>query len=203
MDYLIFFFLGFTFSFLGSIPPGTLNVTTLQLSLQGKIPAAERFALAVALVEYPYAWAGVQFEHWLLSSPVVMDNFQLIAALVMTSLGIVNLLPSKPPTGLAKKFSESGFRRGLVLSILSPMTIIYWMGFTAYLKTAGWISLSSIGMQQCYVLGAAAGVLTFFLLLIFFAQKMASYLQGNLFTKIIPGLVLLCLGLYAFSKYFF
>src|SRR5882724_5038465 len=113
MEYLYVFFLGFSFSFIGSIPPGTLNVSILQMALQGKISVATRFALAVAVIEYPYAWIGVQFEYWLTSSPMVVENFQLIAAIVMVSLGVFNLLPSKKaPSGFAKRFSESGFRRG-------------------------------------------------------------------------------------------
>ena len=117
MMYLQVFLMGFIFSFIGSIPPGTLNITVLQLGLEKKIAIALRFALAVSIIEYPYAWMGVHFEYLISSSPVVVENFQLIAAVVMTGLGIFNLLPSKTPTGFAQKFSESGFRRGISQSI--------------------------------------------------------------------------------------
>src|SRR6267378_8578082 len=98
MMYVKVFLLGLLFSFVGSIPPGTLNMIVLQLGMDQKIRIAFRFALAVAIVEYPYAWIGVQFEYWLTSSPMVVNNFQLIAAIVMSSLGIFNLLPTKQPT---------------------------------------------------------------------------------------------------------
>lgn len=203
MEYLIVFFLGFIFSFVGSIPPGTLNVSILQMALQGKINIATRFAIAVAIVEYPYAWIGVQFEYWLTSSPMVIENFQLIAAIVMTGLGIFNLLPAKHPTGFAKKFSESGFRRGLALSILNPMAIPYWMGFTAYMKAQGWISLSTIGLLHSYVFGTSVGALVLLMLVIFFAQRLAPYINNSQLIKTIPGMVLLALGLYALVRYFF
>ena len=45
------FFIGLVASFLGSIPPGTLNILVLQLGLDNKLKAALRFALAVALIE--------------------------------------------------------------------------------------------------------------------------------------------------------
>jgi threonine/homoserine/homoserine lactone efflux protein len=201
MDYFYVFFLGFIFSFIGSIPPGTLNVSILQLALQGKTGIATRFAFAVAIIEYPYAWIGVQFEYWLTSSPMVIDNFQLIAAIVMSSLGIFNLLPAKQPTGFAKKISESGFRRGLALSILNPMAIPYWMGFTAYMKAQGWISLSTVGLLHSYVFGTSIGALALLSLVISFAQRLAPYVSGSKWVKIAPGLVLLTLGLYAFIKY--
>lgn len=203
MNHLWVFFLGFIFSFVGSIPPGTLNVTVLQLALERQIQTALRFALAVSIIEYPYAWIGVQFEYYISTSPVILENFQLIAALVMTLLGISNLLPGKTPTGFAKKFQESGFRRGIVLSLLNPMAIPYWMGFTAYLKVQGWIHLESAGLLHSYVLGTAVGTMALLGVLIFFAQRLAPYVQGSRWLKIIPGLILLGLGLYAWWKYFF
>jgi threonine/homoserine/homoserine lactone efflux protein len=196
-------FLGFFFSFIGSIPPGTLNVSILQLGLQGKINIAFRFALAVAIIEYPYAWIGVQFEYWLTSSPVVVENFQLMAAFIMTLLGVVNLLPSKEPQGFQKKFSESGFRRGLILSVLNPMAIPYWMGFTAYLKAQGWIDLSTTTLLHSYVLGTSLGAMALLSLLIFFAKRLSPYVQGSKWIKIVPGILLLALGLYAWTKVFF
>lgn len=202
MDYLQVFLLGFVFSFVGSIPPGTLNVTVLQLGLDQKIGLAIRFAIAVAVIEYPYAWIGVQFQYWLTSSPMIIENFKLITAIVMTTLGIINLVPSKPATGFAKKFNESGFRRGVVLSILNPMAIPYWMGFTAYLKAQGWIDLSTTGLLHSYVFGTAVGALALLCLLIFFAQRLAPLVQGSRWIKIVPGLVLLSLGLYAWYTYF-
>ena len=106
-------------------------------------------------------------------------------------------------TGFAKKFSESGFRRGIILSLLNPMAIPYWMGFTAYLKVQGWINLSTPGLLHSYVFGTAVGALALLTLLVVFAQRLAPYVQGSRWIKIIPGLILLGLGFYAWWKYFF
>ena len=204
MAYVSAFFLGFIFSFIGSIPPGTLNLTVLQLGLEKKIKTALRFAVAVAIVEYPYAWIGVHFEYLISDSPVIVENFELIAATVMLGLAAYNLFPSKKaPTGFAKKFNESGFRRGFILSILNPMAIPYWMAFTAYMKLHGWIELTTAAMLHVYVFGTAVGAMALLSLLIFFANKLAPYVQGSKWVKIIPGLVLLGLGLYALFRYFF
>ncbi|MDZ4714906.1 MAG: LysE family transporter [Cytophagales bacterium] len=203
MEYLLVFLMGFIFSFVGSIPPGTLNITVLQLGLDKNIQVAMRFALAVAIIEYPYAWIGVQFEYYISSSPVVLGNFELITAMVMTLLGVFNLWPTKAPTGIARKFSESGFRRGIILSILNPMAIPYWMGFTAYLKVQGWIDLRTTGLLHSYVFGTSVGALALLTSLIFFAKRLAPYVQGSRLIKVIPGLVLLSLGMYAWYRYFF
>jgi threonine/homoserine/homoserine lactone efflux protein len=201
MDYIKVFLMGFTFSFVGSIPPGSLNLTVLQLSLQKKTEIALRFAIAVSIIEYPYTWIGVHFQYLLSSSPLILENFQLIAAVVMTALGIYNLWPTRAPTGFAKKFNESGFRRGIILSILNPMAIPYWMAFTAYLKAQDWIDLHSAGLLHSYVFGTSVGAMALLSALIFFSKKLAHYVQDSRWIRIIPGLLMLGLGLYAFSRY--
>jgi threonine/homoserine/homoserine lactone efflux protein len=203
MIYAQVFIIGLIFSFLGSIPPGTLNVCVLQLGIEKKIAAALRFALAVSIVEYPYTWIAVQFEYWITSSPVVTENFQLITAIVMTVLGVFMLWTARKPSTFSVRFNESGFRRGMILSILNPMAIPFWVGITAYLKAQEWIDLSTTGLLHTYVLGTAVGAMLLLTLFTFMAAKLAPYVQHNRFIKIIPGLMLLVLGMYAFGKYLF
>jgi threonine/homoserine/homoserine lactone efflux protein len=197
------FFVGTVFSFLGSVPPGTLNLSVLQLGLEGKTKIAWRFALAVTIIEYPYTWLAIQFEYWITSNPMVTENFQLITAIVMTSIGIGNLWTARKPTPALEKFQASGFRRGLILSILNPLALPFWIGVTAYLKAQGWINLSSTLLLHSYVFGTAIGVLILLTLFILLAKRLSGYAHQNGWVKLVPGFTLLGLGLYAFSKYFF
>jgi threonine/homoserine/homoserine lactone efflux protein len=201
--YLYVFTAGLIFSFIGSIPPGTLNITVLQLGLENKKKIALRFALAVALIEYPYAWIAVTFEGWLTSTPVIIENFQLITAVLMTVFGIITLWMARKPSTLSVKFSESGFRRGIVLSLLNPMAIPYWMAATAYFKAQGWIDLSTTGRVHSYVFGTSVGALLLLTLFIFMATRLASHVKQNLIVKLMPGIIMLVLGIYAFVKYLF
>lgn len=201
MDYVTAFVMGAVFSFLGSIPPGTLNLCVLQLGLERKFGPALRFALAVTIIEYPYAWIGVQFEYWITSSPAIIDNFQLITALVMLVIGGLNIWSAMRPTSFATTFAESGFRRGLVLSILNPMAIPFWIGITAYLKAQGWINLNTTGKLHMYVLGTSIGVMILLLLFIFLANKLSVYVTNRKAVALVPGLTLLALGIYAFVQY--
>jgi threonine/homoserine/homoserine lactone efflux protein len=203
LPYVQVFLTGTIFSFIGSIPPGTLNVTVLQLGLDKKKDVALRFALAVAIIEYPYAWIAVAFEGWLTSSPMIIENFQLITAIVMTTLGAFTLWASRKPSTFSVKFNESGFRRGLILSLLNPMAIPYWMGATAYFKAQGWIDLSNAGLVHSYVFGTSVGAMLLLTLFVFMATRLAPYVQQNIFIKMLPGIIMLGLGLYAFARYLF
>lgn len=197
------FALAFFFSFIGSIPPGTINLTILQLGLEHKIKIAWRFALAAALIEYPYAWLAVKFESFITSSPVVIENMQLITAIVMTVLGILNLWSTTKPTSFTQKFSQSGFRRGIVLGILNPLAMPYWIGITAYLRSQHWIDLSSTLTFQAYLIGVSLGALTILVVLMYLAKKIALGFQNNPWIKKIPGVMMLVLGIYAFGQYIF
>jgi threonine/homoserine/homoserine lactone efflux protein len=104
-------------------------------------------------MEYPYGWIAVEFAEWITSSPVIVENMQLITAIVMTLIGVLTLwTPSKPST-LTTKFSENGYLRGIVLSILNPLAIPFWVGITAYLKSLNWIDLSTPLRLHSYLVG--------------------------------------------------
>ncbi len=195
------FLAGLIFSFLGSIPPGTMNLAILQLGLEHKIKIALRFSIAVAIIEYPYAWIAVVFENWVTSSPMIIENFQLITAIVMTVIGVFTIWSARKPSDFSVKFNQSGFRRGLVLSILNPMAIPFWIGITAYLKAQGWINLSATTLLHSYLLGTSVGVLLLLILFTFLAKRLSHYVSDNKVVKFVPGVTLLVLGLYAFGKY--
>jgi threonine/homoserine/homoserine lactone efflux protein len=196
------FIAGLVFSFIGSIPPGTLNLAVLELGMEHKIKIALRFSLAVAIIEYPYAWIAVVFEDWITSSPLIIQNFQLITAIVMTLIGALSLWAARKPSEFTERFNASGFRRGIVLSILNPMAIPFWIGITAYLKAQNWIDLSTPVLLHGYVFGTSVGVMILLVLFTFLAKRLASLVKDNRYVKLVPGVTLLVLGLYAFAKYF-
>lgn len=202
MEVLLAFIVSFFFSFTGSIPPGTINLTVLQLGLEHKLKIAWRFAVAAALIEYPYAWLAVKFENLITTAPVVVENFHLITAVVMTLLGILNLRPTKNPSGITQKFHASGFRRGVLLGILNPLALPYWIGITTYLKSQHWITLSTMIQLQAYLLGVVSGALSLLIILIYLGKRVAAGFQQNVWLKKVPGVIMLSLGLYALIKYF-
>jgi threonine/homoserine/homoserine lactone efflux protein len=199
---LINFGVAFFFSFIGTIPPGTLNLSILQLGIDNKIRVAWRFALAASLIEYPYAWLAVKFEKLITSSPMFEENAQLITAVVMTLLGAFSLYTPKKTSRFTEKLSNSGFTRGLVLGILNPLALPFWVGTTAYLNSQHWIDLNTSLGLQAYLIGICLGTLSLFILLVYLAQKIASIFQEGKILKKIPGIILLVLGIYAFVNYF-
>ena len=197
MSLLVAFTLGFGFSFIGTIPPGTLNLTVLQLGLEHKIKAAWQFSIAAALVEYPYGWIAVTFEKAIMSTPGMLQNFERIGASVMLALGVLNfigLLRKKSVQKIESK--EYGFLKGLLLGVLNPLAIPYWIGITAYINSMEWLKLNTALELHAYLLGIVLGALSFFLIIAYLAKRAASYLQGNSLLLYIPAFTLVVLGIY-------
>jgi threonine/homoserine/homoserine lactone efflux protein len=201
MELIKTFLLALVFSFLGSIPPGTLNLTVLHLGLSQKMNVAWRFAIAAALVEYPYAWAAVKFEKLITSSPVIEQHFELIASLVMTVVGILHLWSAYRPTALAGRFEDSGFRKGIVMSLLNPLALPFWVAITAYLRSQHWLSLENVWALHAYLAGISLGALLLLMGVAYLANYLMSIFKPGSAVKRIPGYVLIALGLYAFVRY--
>jgi threonine/homoserine/homoserine lactone efflux protein len=197
------FFIGAIVSFIGSIPPGTLNILVLQLGLENKLKAALRFALAVALIEYPYAWIAVEFEAWITSSPAIQQHFKLLAASVMIVLGVLGVWTAQKPTIVSVKMQESGFVRGLILSILNPQAIPWWIGVTAYLKSEGFVVLDTPWRVHSYVFGTAIGALALLTLLAILAERLSHLVTHNKLLAMVPGIVLLVLGILTLVNIYF
>lgn len=196
------FFISYFFSFTGSLTPGTINLSAVQLGLDKKPQIAWRLALAAAIMEYIYAWLAVKFEAFITSAPVITKNFQLIAAIVMLTLGILTIRASSRPTKFTEKFNNSGFRRGLTLGILNPLAMPYWIGVTAYLKSQHWIDLSTNFKLHSYLAGVSAGVFTLLVMVAYLANKVVAIIQHKTpLLKKIPGYIMITLGLFALLRY--
>lgn len=203
MPILINFFVAFIFSFGGTIPPGSLNLIILQLGFQQKVRIAWRFALAACLIEYFYVWIAVKFQELISTSPILGKNIELIAAIVITCLGTFSLISARKPSKFSEKFNNSGFRRGIVLSILNPLVLPFWVAATAYLHGMKWVDLSSNAFLHAYILGACLGTLAACVLFIYLAKKIVTEFHHEALFQKIAGIVLLALGLYAFIQYLF
>lgn len=198
------FLISFVFSFIGSVPPGTLNLTIIQLGLENRMAVALRFAFAASLVEYPYAWIAVKFERLITASPVITANLHLIAAVVMIVFGTISLWQSsKKPSNVQARFQNSGFRKGFLLGILNPLALPYWIAITAYLKSQGWIDLSSTLELHAYFFGVFAGAFLLLVLFAYLAQKVMSALKNLPVIRKVPGAMLVALGVFSLFQYIF
>jgi threonine/homoserine/homoserine lactone efflux protein len=196
------FFISFFFSFTGSLTPGTINLSAVQLGLDKKPRIAWRLATAAAIMEYMYAWLAVKFESLITSSPFVIKNFQLIAAFVMLTLGLLTLRAATKPTAFTSRLNNSGFLKGLVLGILNPLSMPYWLGVIAYLKSQHWLDLSTNFQLHSFLAGVSAGVFTLLVSAAYLAERVVVLIQHKAeLLKKMPGYLMITLGVFALLRW--
>jgi threonine/homoserine/homoserine lactone efflux protein len=202
MSPLLNFVIAFAFSFVGSIPPGVLNLTVIQLGMEHKMKIAYRFAFAAALIEYPYAWLAIAFEKYLSSQTGSNSILQVIAASVLLIVGTINLRVSNKKNDKPPSAAGSGFRRGVILSIINPMALPFWLAGTTYLKSLGLISLSSQLQIHSYLVGVSAGAFILLMSAAHLAKYSAQFFQQHPLVKKFPALIMIALGCYGVAAYF-
>lgn len=194
--------IAFMVSYVGSIPPGTINVSVMQLSIIKKHRAALFLGIAASSVEFIYAGITVQFHLLLERNDQIASYFQIVTSLALVGLGIANIFSKSSSASVKvdeKLTGRHGFLRGLVLGFLNPMTIPFWLALTTYLENDGWISISDYGFWL-YLTGISAGTFCLLLTVDALGKRFSQVADNNFLVHKVPGFILLGLGLYYFSK---
>jgi len=189
--------IAFLASFIGSIPPGNLNMSVFSYGINQRKNAVLPFALAAAIVEFFYSLIAIKFKHLFLDNLILAESMQIFAGTAMLLIGIVYIF-SKQSTGESKTRNGSPFYKGLLLSLLNPMAIPFWVLTTAYFESQNIIQLYNTLTIVIYCTGIAAG--TFCLLILFghFSAKLQVRAKFFPFLHKIPGVILITLGIINF-----
>ena len=187
-------------SFLGSIPPGSINISVMQYAMQEKKAAALSLALAAALVEIVYAGIAVKFQMLLTENISFSNTFRMISASVLIILGIYNLLKkgvSKPTP--AKSEKRNAFKKGTLIALANPLAIPFWLAVTTYLVNVNWIRITDSNFLV-YILGISTGTFLLLVVVTWLGAKFSA-VQDNRFVVLhIPGLMFIGMGIYTFFQ---
>lgn len=192
----------FLVSYIGSIPPGSINISVMQLAMQKRRRAAIFFAFAASSIEFIYAGFTVQFHIFLASSEQIADYFRIITSVALIGLGIWNLFLHTTSESIQLKRETTGrhgFARGVMLGILNPMTIPFWLAITTYLENDGLISVEGLGFWM-YLIGLSTGTLCLLLTVSALGRRFTKVADNQFLVHKVPGILLLALGLYFLAK---
>lgn len=205
MSPLTVFIVASIVSFIGSIPPGTINISVMQLAILHRRSTALSFGAAAALVELFYAGFTVRFHIFLTENTNITDYFHAIAGTAMLILGVVNLI-SKTKSSDVKTVHEqvkkrNAFRKGVLLGIANPLTVPFWLAVTAYLQKHEWISLDGFKLYA-YAAGIAVGTFVLLLAVTQLGSKFKTIANNRYIVHVIPGILFMCMGLYSYYQWY-
>lgn len=201
--YSIIFLWGILISFLGSLPPGVLNITATQITAEKGQQAAVIFASGSALAEaviVRFALTGIKhiiIRRRLLQVLELMTAGLLLAMTVGCFIaasrmgGIANILPA---------YHLPHFVTGILLTIINPLHIPFWLGWTSVLMDKQ--VLSPVPMEyNWYIAGTGLGTFCGFLAFIFTGPFLFKAFESNQFIIcLIAGFVLLMISLLHIKK---
>jgi threonine/homoserine/homoserine lactone efflux protein len=156
------------------------------------------FAIGAVLIEFIYATITVLFAQYLSGNEQINNYLHIVTAVGLSILGIYNLLVGrKKRTDQNKERIRKrvGFGKGLLLGLINPLTIPFWLGITLYLQQSNWIQIEG-NYLWAYTLGLAVGT---------FGLLVCVDLMGSRFQKLsnnrfavyqLPGLTFIAMGAY-------
>jgi threonine/homoserine/homoserine lactone efflux protein len=185
-------------SFAGSLPVGTLNAGVSGLVIGGDRRGAFWFALGAILVEVSIVRVAValtgsadrlwpQLSRW---TPWLRG----LACAVIFSLAFVNLWDASQMRQAAialPVYRHSSFISGLLLSLLNPLHLPFWLGWTVVFRNRGWIN-GLAGEYNLFVIAIGVGTGLAFVLYGFAGQLLIPYLRihGFVFNLAVGGALL-------------
>ncbi len=165
------FFLGVLANFIGYLPPGNINLTLVQITINRGLKQAVHFIIAFSCVEFFFTFFIMHAAEWL-SQQVKLDTIiDWVMVVLFFILGTITWINrNKAPK---KNYSNrSSIKYGILLGFLNPVQIPFWMITGTYLISHHWILVGRLALI-IFSLGSACGA---FLALFLFA-KFAKYIQ--------------------------
>lgn len=167
------FFIGIIANFIGYVPPGNINLTLVQITINRGLKQALMFITSFSCVEFFFTYFIMHAAKWL-SGQVKLDS--IIDWVMVVLFGVLGVITwnqrNKPPQ---TNYSEhESIKYGILLGFLNPMQIPFWMITGTYLITHEWIEDGRLALV-IFSIGAAAGAF----LALFLYAKFAAYIQSK------------------------
>lgn len=201
---LIQLFYGFLGALIGGVAFGPINLSVVELTIKKNLSSANRFCLAAALVEIGQAFIAILFGKLISRKIDEFPELKLLVILFFFLLGLYFVLKrDKPKSELNSTGDRSSFLNGVIVAVLNPQSIPYWIFVLAYLKSANVLELYSAKLWL-FLAGIAIGkytILVIYSYLSFFINRHVSNLN-NYVSKTIGGL-LMVIGFIQAIRYFY
>ena len=181
MHFVKVFFWGMIISFLGSLPPSSLNLAAMQISLHEGIHMAVYFSLGTIITEVIYVRLCLVSISWLRKQRKLFRWLEWVTVALITGLSIGSFIAASGAHRSQNMILDNHIDRfllGAFMSGLTPMHIPFWIGWSTILFSRK-ILKADTKNYYVYISGIALG--TFFAngLFILSGKYMVAILKTN------------------------
>lgn len=156
------FFLGIILSFLGQLPLGTMSLTATQIAVQENFRNAWKYSLGVTCIEMIYLRMILSGMQWIIKHGTLFSIFNWMTVLLFAMLGILGFIAAYKQQGDKKAIILRNrldrFFLGAGMSALNPAQIPFWLIWSAYFLSMGWLQ-AGFSSFNIFTLGSGLGTL--------------------------------------------
>ena len=166
--FLVFFW-GMVISFLGSLPLSTMNITVTQVSIRYGIMEGFEFAIGSMISEVMIVRIALVSVNWLTKKHRLFRLLECATILIISFLAITSFIAAYRMTGFESPLpidTIKPFWTGIFLSLISPLHIPFWLGWTTVLMNRNILQASS-RQYNLYVMGIGIGIIFGFAVFIY------------------------------------
>jgi len=189
---ILTFFIGVIANFIGYVPPGNINLTLVQITINRGMREAMKFVIAFSCVEFFFTWAIMNGVHWL-SQQVHLDAVvDWVMVVLFVTMGVIAWRHRNKAPQTKRRSKQHSIRFGILMGIINPVQVPFWIITGSYLVAHQWIATGMLALI-IFSVGSAGGA---FLCLFIYARS-ACYVQKKLALSnraINTGIALLLFG---------
>jgi Putative threonine efflux protein len=181
MKLLRIFVTGMFISFLGTLPLGTLNIASMQISVTDGTRPALYFALGCLLVEVVYVRLSLVAMDWVRKQKKLFYWLQWFTILIIVALAVSSFIAATNPHVEKNIILSHTFHRfwlGMLMSALNPVQIPFWFGWSTALLTKKILQPRN-NHYNMYMAGIGIGTFLGFLIFIFGGQLIVNNLNAH------------------------
>lgn len=155
---LLTLIIGVLLNAMGYIPPGNINLTVAQLTINKGMRQALYFILSFSCVEVFFTFGMMRFARWISSDVNIdanisdvrlgtyVDAFMIMLFVIMGTITWVNR-KKVPKTKAEDNRSKKGsVFYGMLLGVLNPVQIPFWLFFGNYVILHEWIHTNYLSL---------------------------------------------------------
>jgi threonine/homoserine/homoserine lactone efflux protein len=175
------FFWGMFISFAGSLPLGSMNVASIQISVRDGSNAALIYSFGSMVVELIYVRIIVEAMTWVYKKAKIFMLLGWITIFILLSMAIASFTAGAQMSGLGSAlpaFSKNHFLYGALLSAINPLHFIFWFGWSTVLLNKG-ILVPGKSFYNFYVAGIGIGTIGGFLVFIYGGNYLVSAIRDK------------------------
>ncbi|MFI5452122.1 LysE family transporter [Pedobacter sp. UC225_61] len=160
--------IGIVLNAMGYIPPGNINLTVAQLTINKGMRQALYFILSFSCVEVFFTFGMMRFARWVSSDVnldanisevrlgTYVDLFMILLFIVMGTITWVNRKKVPKTRSEDNRSRKGSVFYGMLLGVLNPVQIPFWLFFGNYVILHEWIHTNYLSLV-IFSLGSGMG----------------------------------------------